>query len=204
MSQEEAGETGGAEQKPKFEAKPITLKIKDQVREAGGSAGTERRLAARGGAATQARGLPPSPPPPRLCSTATLHHVLRTRGAAVDARRRRPPAVRGAATEEHSALLCRCLSPFSSTLQDGGEIIMKVKTNTKFEKVSTQAGQLVCPLRSPHASLSLPPSLPPKVFKAYCAKKAVSEDGVRFLFDGSRLARTQTCVQPRREARTGN
>jgi small ubiquitin-related modifier len=30
------------------------------------------------------------------------------------------------------------------------------------------------------------------VFKAYCAKKAVSEDGVRFLFDGSRLTKQQT------------
>ena len=31
-----------------------------------------------------------------------------------------------------------------------------------------------------------------QVFKAYCAKKAVSEDGVRFLFDGARLTKQQT------------
>jgi len=48
--------------------------------------------------------------------------------------------------------------------QTGGEVHFKVKPHTKFAKV----------------------------FDAYCSKKAVGADTIRFMFDGSRLTREQT------------
>jgi len=35
--------------------------------------------------------------------------------------------------------------------------------------------------------LPLPPEQPPQIFDAFCSRKALSSDSVRFLFDGQRI-----------------
>lgn len=72
--------------------------------------------------------------PRRLRSAIVLLQVLHSLGAVTRAGPRWPRALLAAKSTLHSATCALAHAPLS---QDGGEVIMKVKTNTKFEKVRT-------------------------------------------------------------------
>ena len=74
----------------------------------------------------------------------------------------------------------------------------KVRPGTKFEKARARgaAPRDSAPRGGPRALTST--AAAPQIFDAYCTKKSLARDHVRFLFDGNRIQGTQTPAEVRR------
>ena len=77
--------------------------------------------------------------------------------------------------------------------QTGGEVHFKIKKSTRFEKVGFGLARRAGGRARPRARCRrLTCFHPLQVFDAYCAKKSIEPNTVKFLFDGSRVQKEDT------------
>jgi hypothetical protein len=120
----------------------------------------------------------------------------------------RAAAQRGARRETRAAALAShaLAAPLTRARrpQDNAEVHFKVRPSTKFEKARRRrrgagwrASARVALADGPVVFLCLCA----QIFDAYCSKKSLSREHVRFLFDGQRINGTTTPLDVRRAAR---